>query len=238
MFLHLTDNLDINGIPPVDFHIHTNYTDGQAGIEAYVKSAITRELKAIAITDHARKTSTYIPDYCEKIEELKNSYNLSIYKGVETKIINLDGDIDLSKGIAEHLDIILGTLHRFPTEQDDKFVSATELMAEDAARIEADSTINMIKKKQVDIIAHPTRIFCETYNLPFPQEMLREIVKVAKMYGVAIECNAKIPYSKQMLKICMEENAILSIGSDAHTPREVGTAYRYLKSLIRNKTNE
>lgn len=48
---------------PVDYHIHTNYSDGRDSVEKYILEAKKKGLTEIAITDHIWRTSEWVDDY-------------------------------------------------------------------------------------------------------------------------------------------------------------------------------
>ena len=53
----------------IDFHLHTNYSDGYSTPLSVIKAAVTKKLKKICITDHY---SHYKPAL-NSIDELKSS---------------------------------------------------------------------------------------------------------------------------------------------------------------------
>ena len=83
-----------------DFHTHTNYTHGEGSIEETVKQAENLGLKAVAITDHAYK-STYsikkgdLDKMYQDIETIKDKYKVKIMLGIEANIISRSGNVDV-----------------------------------------------------------------------------------------------------------------------------------------------
>jgi len=212
------------GVPKVDYHIHTCYSDGKGTIEQYVKEAIKRRMWEIAITDHVWKTSTWVSKYIKEIKLIREKYNFSVIIGIEAKAINLAGDIDVSDTILQDVEFVIGACHRYPSEEDYKFFDPAKLTINEAASIEAEVLINMIKKGVVDVIAHPTRSFYKFYpqnKQIFPLKKLDRIVKTAKKYKVALEWNNK--WGKDFILKCYLNNDVkIALGSDAHSPNEVG----------------
>ena len=80
----------------MDLHMHSNYSDGKNTPEEMIEAAIEVGYKAVAITDHVWKTSTWIPAYASHLETLKQQYmnEIRLYSGIEAKVVSLDGDID------------------------------------------------------------------------------------------------------------------------------------------------
>jgi len=82
-----------------DYHVHCNYNDHSAS-DLTIKNVISRAekigLKVIALTEHVRRTSDWIPRYLDEIrvETAATSNNkLKVIPGFESKILK-DGSID------------------------------------------------------------------------------------------------------------------------------------------------
>ena len=73
-----------------DYHTHSTYSDGKGTMEESVKTAISKGLKGLAITDHGPGHLFYgvkrkeIPQMKEEIQRLREAYpQIDIYFGVE-----------------------------------------------------------------------------------------------------------------------------------------------------------
>ena len=83
-----------------DYHVHCNYNDHSAS-DLTVKNIIARGeemgLRVIAITEHVRRTSDWIPRYLAEIRAetaaAANSNELKLIPGFEAKILR-NGSID------------------------------------------------------------------------------------------------------------------------------------------------
>src|SRR5215216_6474993 len=83
-----------------DYHIHCNYNDHSAS-DLTVKNIIARAkqigLKVIALTEHVRRTSDWVPSYLREIRAetaaAASSNKLKVIPGFEAKILK-DGSID------------------------------------------------------------------------------------------------------------------------------------------------
>lgn len=94
-----------------DYHIHTNITDGLLSPKEIVMNAKKIGIKNIVITEHIRRISTYDWfKFRDDILDIKpNGINVTV--GIETKVLNSKGDLDVSKDVLENVDIILGAVH-------------------------------------------------------------------------------------------------------------------------------
>jgi histidinol phosphatase-like PHP family hydrolase len=94
-----------------DYHIHTNITDGSLFPKEIIMEAKKIGIKNIAFTEHIRKISTY--DWFKFRDEVLNfkPKGINIAVGIETKVLNSEGELDASIDILESADIILGSVH-------------------------------------------------------------------------------------------------------------------------------
>ena len=218
-------------IPKIDLHIHTNVVHGRNSIEELARQATKEDLEIIAFTEHARKDSTYISAFLEEIMNVRQSCNIRILSGVECRIINTKGDVDTNDNISGKVDIVLGALHKYPSDVDYEFIATENLSHIEAAEIETEATLNAIKKSIITSLAHPTRIYSEHFDQRFPKDMLIQILRCCTDNGVAFELNAQTKYLEYIMDMCIKENALISIGSDAHSIEQVGLIVRMLESL-------
>lgn len=229
-----SDNLLRKGIPKVDYHIHTHFTDAVGSVEEYLAVAEQIGLTSFAITDHIWRTSDWLDELLDEIDSARDNTSLKIFSGVEAKQININGDIDLNEKHLDKLDVILGAVHALPTETDYSFLDPKTLLPDEMLVVETESIISLMQNKQVNVIAHPFRIYKEYFNLPIPYDVIIRVVKCALKNNVAIELNGKYSLpDANFLKIALNSGAKLSFGSDAHKPSEVGRIpYDSLKKIL------
>lgn len=227
------DSLNFSSIPAIDFHIHTNFTDGRMDLLAALKRAEHEGLSCIAITDHARRESTYVPEYVLAIQALREKTPIKIYIGLEVKIKDFEGNLDISPDHKKLLDFVSGSFHRYPA-RNGGYLSVTGLSPAQAALIEVEASIAMIKARKSDVLNHPGRVHFNNFGTPLPTDHLRRIILAAKRSDVAIEINTSTPNWKEILQECIHQKALISLGSDAHDLHEVGAAYRAVRQFFRD----
>ena len=158
---------------PIDLHIHTSVNPhAYSTLEENIRSATEKNMKVIAITNHgpALQDSPHwwslvnmrvIPEYVG---------DLRVLKGVETNIIDENGNFDINQRIYDIMDIILCGLHTI------------EAYGEPGYSLKnTEAVINMIRSQKVDIMVH-------LGNPQFPLEY-ELVVKEAVKAGVDIEIN-------------------------------------------------
>lgn len=200
---------------PIDLHIHTNVNPhAYSTLEENIRSAKEKKLKVIAITNHgpALQDSPHwwslvnmrvIPEYVG---------DLRILKGVETNIIDENGNFDINQKIYDVMDIILCGLHTIEA------YGETQNILKNTKAV-----INMIKSQKIDIMVHlGNPIFPLDYEL---------VVEAAVEASVAIEINnsslkgsrkgSKVN-CKKILELCKKYGALVSLGTDSHISFDIG----------------
>lgn len=200
---------------PIDLHIHTSANPhAYSTLEENIRSAREKNMKVIAITNHgpALQDSPHwwslvnmrvIPEY---VGELR------VLKGVETNIIDENGNFDINQRIYDVMDIILCGLHTVEAYGD-----PTNIIKNTKA------VVNMIRSQKIDIMVH-------LGNPQFPLEY-EIVVQEATKAGVAIELNnSSLRASRKgsevncrkILELCKKYDTYVSLGTDSHISYDIG----------------
>lgn len=200
---------------PIDLHIHTNVNPhAYSTLEENIRSAQEKGMRVIAITNHgpALQDSPHwwslvnmrvIPEYVG---------DLRVLKGVETNIIDENGNFDINQRIYDVMDIILCGLHTVEAYGD-----PSDIIKNTRA------VINMIRSQKIDIMVH-------LGNPQFPLEY-ELVVQEAVKAGVAIEINnsslknsrkGSRPNCKKILELCKKYEVMVSLGTDSHISYDIG----------------
>ena len=196
-----------------DYHVHSNYNDHsprELSIEKVTTYAEKINLKTLAITEHVRKSSDWIPRYLEEIDRVISSgIKITIISGFEAKILK-DGTVD------------------FPSEYEGFFLIASfhtifRNKQEWLSALKSTITLPFVR-----VIGHlaPETSFDLTDN------ELIELSQLLKSYDKTVEINAKYrrPPMK-WLRIFKENNVKFHLGSDAHNLDEIGN-FKSITNLI------
>ncbi len=194
----------------VDLHTHSLFS--LCGIHTIIEM-ITRAkelgLKAIAITDHGktlggRLSSVFFERLLDPVPGIK------LLKGIESNVLDKNGNIDCPVKFLKHMDVVLLGIH--PNIQDGHGI-----------RTYTEMIITAIKKNRyIDIITHP--------NDPFYPIDFKTLAECAKENDVALELNnSKIMLNRvnaeiteNMLAACKDAGCLIAVNSDAHTLNEIG----------------
>jgi len=218
---------------PVDFHIHTTFTDGSSTIEEYVNRAIQLEIQEIAFTEHVRRTSTWYLSFVENVESVRESYKnkIHIYHGIETKVVDFNGEVDATDEMLDTAEIILGSVHRFPDYFINNLRNNDNPDPKDLAEIEFKLSTGLLKNPMVDILAHPGGMFIKKCHKKFPRNYLKDLIDLANNYNKVIEINSSylknVAFDKDLFS---QLNPYVSLGSDAHDEEELGTIVKFIKN--------
>jgi len=211
-----------------DLHMHTCFSDGNDGIKTMVAEANRLGLKKIAITDHIWRSSEWFDLYCQEIHQINSLYeDMDILVGFEAKALSVNGEIDVTDQMCMRADIRLGAMHRIPKGEMLNLYFSREEIAENQKVAYVNwvkTTCNMIRNKNVDIVAHPCMVL-NKYQLEIQMEDLYKIFVLALQYSTKLEVSGRYKKSNRYLFDIVKENPsfcqILSFGSDAHSIEEL-----------------
>ena len=202
----LVTRADIRG----DLHVHSDWTDGTASIEAMAKAAQAQGYAYIALTDHSRRVAmahgldpARLTRQSHEIDRLNDRlHGLTILKGIELDILK-DGTLDLPDADLAKLDIVVAAIHSYfdlPRE------TQTERM------------IRAMKNPYVSIIAHPTGRLIGGRE-PYDIDMER-VIAAARELGCHLEVNAqpdRLDLNDMYIRAAKQAGVKLAISTDAHS---------------------
>ncbi len=213
-------------IPPVDLHVHTSWTDGRNTVDEMSETAIKLKLTNILFSEHSRKESK---DWFNKFSNQVKSANIKFGKecnfliGTEVKILNKKGELDLSDKIKKECDLIMASVHRFPGEEGSIINNQGKFSKEEALVLEYELMLAAIENSDADIIGHPFGMTLKRFNSEPPWELFLKIIKKAGQYEKIFEVNFHYHKNhKELVNACIENNTLVSFGSNAHSTDELG----------------
>ncbi|MFA5832490.1 MAG: histidinol-phosphatase HisJ [Bacteroidota bacterium] len=242
----------------IDYHTHNYLCKHATGtLEEYVQHAINIGLDEIGLSDHTPMPGNWDLAVRMVEEQFWNEYAPTVlelqkkYKDQITIKFALEGDFlpGSEQWVKEFnaksdFDYVIGSVHYLDTWgfDDPHFVAnydlkdINEIYTQYYDHIKRSAECGMF-----DIIGHCDLVkkfgHRPTKNM---EEILRETFKVVKQSGMAVEINTsglrkpvKEMYpSESILKILSECDIPLTLGSDAHSPTDVGRDFDLAKVLI------
>ena len=231
---HFSD-WEAEGVPAIDFQMHTTWTDGQASVAEMIHAAKARGLQAIAITEHVNSQSDWYPRFVADVRaQREQEIDLEIYYGVEVAACDYRGG--LKADLANHeAELVLGVVHRCPKETGG-FWSFDELTAADAIELELRALTGLASNRKIDVLGHPGGVAYKKFGT-YPVDWLEPIFRTARDHGIAVELNTKYVWDMPgMLALLRRVDPLVSFGSDAHCAGDVGSNCGTLRAYMETLT--
>jgi DNA polymerase (family 10) len=205
---------DIQG----DLHVHSDWTDGTATIEAMAESACALGYAYIALTDHSRRVAmahgldpARLSRQIKEIDRLNQRLRgITILKGIEVDILK-DGSLDLPDASLAKLDVVIASVHSY---------------FDLPRQAQTDRVIRAIQNRHVSIVGHPTGRLIgkrESYDID-----MERVIAAAREFGCHLEINAepdRLDLSDIHAHAAKEAGVKLAISTDAHS----ADAFRYMR---------
>lgn len=207
-----------------DYHTHTYYSDGRSSVEQNVCAAIARGLHIIAITDHGpghilngvRARRSRLRDEIAAAQD-KHAGEITVLRGIEANILDLNGNMDLRDCDADEYDVIIAGYHKTALSLAGfaQFYALRPLSSRaQAAERSSSAYVRALGKYPIDIVAH----------LNYGANVdVSAVAEAAAKRGAAIEINCRGNcISVAELKSAYAAGANFVINSDAHAHKYIG----------------
>lgn len=203
-----------------DLHVHSIQSFcGIHTILEIVEIASRKKMRLINISDHGRAAGremsfAVLSDKRRLPRDLMSSNGgmVTILAGIETNILDVDGNSDFPERFRKGFDLVSAGFH----------IPAKTLLAERSVRKNTKALANYLKRYPLDILVHPC-------IATFPLEM-DAVVDLSLEYGFALEVNnTNLRVEKtvraqlqSMIGLARDRGAILVENSDGHSFIEIG----------------
>jgi DNA polymerase (family X) len=197
---------DIRG----DLHVHSDWTDGTAPIEAMAEAARAQGYAYIALTDHSRRVAmahgldpTRVTRQTREIDRINARLSgFIVLKGIEVDILK-DGDLDLPDATLAKLDVVVASVHSFFD------------LPRDA---QTGRIIRAMQNRLVSIIGHPSGRLIGAR--PAYEIDMAHVIAAARELGCCLEINAqpdRLDLNDIHARAAKEAGVKLAISTDAHS---------------------
>jgi putative hydrolase len=201
-----------------DLHVHSEWSDGTATIEAMARTAIELGHEYIAITDHSPHltvarglTTARLRDQLAEVARLNDELApFRILTGIEVDILE-DGALDQDDDVLAGLDVVVASAH-------------SALRMEGGAMTRR--LVRAVANPRVDVLGHVTGRLITGGRGKRPESTFdAELVfEACATFDVAVEINSR-PERRdpptRLLELAVEVGCLLSIDSDAHAPGQL-----------------
>jgi putative hydrolase len=218
-------------MPLQDMHVHSTFSDGKNSIEENIEEAETLGLETLTCVDHVRRDTDWLPRYVAAIENLRSNTDVELICGIEAKLLNTAGDLDLPE-LPPGIDRIYAADHQVPLEDGPHHPREVAEEIESGARDPQDvigsiveSTANAARRHQNMVIAHMFSILPKLglEEADVPRQLLEELARVASETGTLIEVDERWSCpSAESLKPFVARGIPVLMSTDSHMRGKIG----------------
>jgi putative hydrolase len=221
-----------------DFHVHSTFSDGQSTLAENVRAARGRALRTLCLVDHVRRDTGWLPEFAAAVSALRDHRGPRILAGVEAKILDTSGRLDLPPGL-DGIDLVLIADHQFPGERgpvhpaDARAAIARGSMtpAEAIERLCEASANALSATDRGRVLAHLFSVLPKIGldEAMVPEAQLSRLATRIAAAGAMVEINEKWACPSARTVTAMARAGVRVVaGSDSHHCRDVGV-YRSVR---------
>jgi putative hydrolase len=227
-----------------DHHVHSTFSaDAVSTVAQNVDTARQRGLRALCLADHVRHDSAWVPDFVSAVDELRPVPGLDVLAGVEVKILDRTGRLDLPEGIGG-TDVVLIADHQFPGDLGPvhpramRDAIATGLVTEgEVVDCLMDATAGALmtatRLDQRPQLAHLFSIMPKMGldEAIIPDQVIGQLARQARAAGARLEVNEKWACpSARTVRAFAEAGVDLVASTDSHDCRGIGS-YSWVRRI-------
>jgi len=223
-----------------DHHVHSRFSaDAVSTLAENVTAARQRGLRSLCLAEHVRRDSTWVPEFLAAAGALCPVPGLALLTGLEAKILDWTGRLDLPDGISG-TDRILIADHQFPGERGpvrprqmrDALVGGM-VTAEEVTDCLIDATVGALTVAARPQLAH---LFSILPKLGLDESSVTDravghLARQAYLSGALLEVNEKwASPSARTVRVFARAGVRLVAGTDSHDCRDIG-AYASVRRI-------
>jgi putative hydrolase len=221
-----------------DFHVHSTFSDGASSLRQNVQAARERGLRTLCLVDHVRRDTGWLPEFTAAVAPFKQQQGLRVLAGVEAKILDAAGRLDLPAGL-DGIDLVLIADHQYPADGGPvhparvrEAIGRGELTAAEAIERLCEATANALDATdRRRVLAHLFSVLPKMGldEAMVPDPLLAELARRVTLAGAMVEINEKWGCPSARTVAALDRAGVrLVAGSDSHHCRDVGV-YRSVR---------
>jgi putative hydrolase len=230
-----------------DYHVHSTFSDDAVStVEQNLAAAVAAGLTTVRFIDHVRASTGWVPQFVATVAALEVPTGLTVLTGVETKLMDVAGTLDLPPNL--HVDAVVIADHQFPgadgpwtpTETRER-IAAGELTGDGALEQLVTAYINAMQRMPGSQLAHPFSILPKVGldESQLTAEQLLRWASTAADTGTLVELNEKWSCpSVRTLRAARAAGAVIVCATDAHDAAEVGVYSHATVAALRESLHE
>jgi putative hydrolase len=234
--------MSANGLPAPDqdMHVHSTYSDGAGSVAENLIEAERMGLVAMTCVDHVRRDTDWVTAFTEEVRDLGTGTDIDLRSGIEAKILDASGELDLPTETGE-VDRIYAADHRVPLDDGPADPAAVRIAisrgeADAAAVIDSivTATANAVARHPNVVIAH---LFSVLPKLGLEESAVR-VDSLERLAGAAAAAGALIEIderwrcpSARTLRPFHDAGVPILLSTDSHSPDSIGR-YEYCLGVV------
>lgn len=231
-----------------DFHVHSTFSDGASTLAENVRAARERGLRTLCLVDHVRADTSWLPDFTAASEPYRHQPGPRILVGVEAKILDSSGRLDVPPGLdgIDGINLVLIADHQFPSDNGPvhpaevrSVIQCGGMTAAEAIERLCEATANALRSASWKPTAAgkptasgPRPLLAHLFSLlpkmglneaMVPEPLLGDLAKRVAHGGAIVEVNEKWSCPSAPTVAAMAAAGVsLVAGSDSHHCRDIG----------------
>ena len=217
-----------------DYHVHSTFSDGKSTLAENIAAARERGLRTLCLVDHVRRDTAWVPEFAAAVDQYRGLDGMTVLAGVEAKILDTSGRLDLPPGLddAGAIDLVLIADHQFPGEDGPVhpvtaagLVKIGAMSPEEAAERLCTATASALRDRRPALVAHLFSVLPKMglSEADVPTRLLAQLARAVARAGAMVEVNEKwgCP-SGRSLSVLAAAGVRLVASSDSHHCASVG----------------
>jgi putative hydrolase len=226
-----------------DHHVHSTFSDGKSTLEENIAAAERQGLRHLGCVDHVRVDTTYVPGYVEAVRALRATTVLELSAGIEAKILDTGGRLDLPADGLDGVDRVYVADHQFPGRDGPQsprtvkgWLESGEAREGDCIQALAEATIAAMRgwRRHQLVLAHLFSILPKVglSEDRVPDTLLEKIAAVAADTGTIVEVSERwrCP-SRRALEAMRAAGVAVVCSTDSHVATGIGR-YDYVRATL------
>lgn len=214
-----------------DMHVHSTFSDGKGRIEDNIAAAEALGLTALGCVDHVRVSTDWVPAYVEAVAALRSETAVQLRCGIEAKLLDTSGALDLPDGI-EGVDAIYAADHQVPLAEGPTHprevrerIEAGDLTAEAVIDAILTATARALDRPEKVVIAHFASILPKIglSEADLPADGLDRLAAEAARTGQEIEISERWSCpAAATLRPFLRHGVPILLSTDSHRSETIG----------------
>ena len=217
-----------------DFHVHSTFSDGASTLAENVQAARERGLRSVCLVDHVRRDTRWLPEFTAAVDQYRGQPGLRVLAGVEAKILDTAGHLDLPPDLhtVGGIDLVLIADHQFPADNGPVHPDEMRAALAFGSITPAEAIERLCEATAQAATAQTTTLLAHLFSLlpkigldeaMVPDALLADLAKRVAHVGAMVEVNEKWSCPSARTVAAMADAGVLLVaGSDSHHCRDIG----------------